>query len=274
MEYLHNDLNLWASVWPTSSHWKVTTSLGGSNLLRCLWAQRDYQISCKVSGGGGSDTNLLCLIWGGEMYFPADSPEICDLCDIKPSQHHLPDSGDKMSLRIMWLPLRYKEVNYILWFIIWKLKTHSFSNLIPSPMEKCSLWAKLANNVANSNADEISIQVPFCGWLTSPWWTVTTSISHLSQSLAIVTTADPEEGSFTSFDGLSVLPWHDTRVAQYANRWIFAVGPGSTELYLHISVKSGEPFPRGMRHLLTCIITAACCNTKSHGDKSAVRELI
>lgn len=180
----------------------------------------------------------------------------------------------------MWLPLRYKEVNYILWFIIWKLKTHSFSNLIPSPMEKCSLWAKLANNVANSNADEISIQVPFCSWLTSPWWTVTTSISHLpspispSLFLAIVITAEPEEGSLASFHGPSVLPQHDARAAQCANKWIFAVGLGSAELYLHISVKSNEPFPRGMRHLLTCIITAACCNTKSHGDKSAVRELI
>lgn len=65
---------------------------------------------------------------------------------------------DKMSLRIMWLPLRYKEVNYIPWFIIWKLKTHSFSNLIPPSMEQCSLWAKLANNVTNSDADVISIQ--------------------------------------------------------------------------------------------------------------------
>lgn len=65
---------------------------------------------------------------------------------------------DKMSLRIMWLPLRYKEVNYIPWFIIWKLKTHSFSNLIPPSMEQCSLWAKLANNVTNSDADVISIR--------------------------------------------------------------------------------------------------------------------
>lgn len=58
----------------------------------------------------------------------------------------------------MWLPLRYKEVNYIPWFIIWKLKTHSFSNLIPPSMEQCSLWAKLANNVTNSDADVISIR--------------------------------------------------------------------------------------------------------------------
>lgn len=65
---------------------------------------------------------------------------------------------DKMSLRIMWLPLRYKEVNYMPWFIIWKLKTHSFSNLIPPSMEQCSLWAKLANNVTNSDADVISIR--------------------------------------------------------------------------------------------------------------------
>lgn len=58
----------------------------------------------------------------------------------------------------MWLPLRYKKVNYAPWFIMWKLKTHSFSNLIPPSMEQCSLWAKLANNVTNSDADVISIQ--------------------------------------------------------------------------------------------------------------------
>lgn len=65
---------------------------------------------------------------------------------------------DKMSLRIMWLPSRYKKVNYVPWFIMVKLKTHSFSNLIPPSMEQCSLWAKLANNVTNSDADVISIR--------------------------------------------------------------------------------------------------------------------
>lgn len=70
----------------------------------------------------------------------------------------LSGARDKMSLRIMWLPLRYNEVNYIHRFIIWKLKTHSFSNLIPPSMEQCSLWAKLANNVTNSDADVISIR--------------------------------------------------------------------------------------------------------------------
>lgn len=70
----------------------------------------------------------------------------------------LAGAEDKMSLRIMWLPLRHKKVNYIPWFIIWKLKTHSFSNLIPPSMEQCSLWAKLANNVTNSDADVISIR--------------------------------------------------------------------------------------------------------------------
>lgn len=29
-------------------------------------------------------------------------------------------------------------------------------------MEKCSLWTKLASNVANSNADAISILVAVC----------------------------------------------------------------------------------------------------------------
>lgn len=65
---------------------------------------------------------------------------------------------DKMSLRIMWLPSRYKKVNHAPWFIMVKLKTHSFSNLILPSMEQCSLWAKLANNVTNSDADVISIQ--------------------------------------------------------------------------------------------------------------------
>lgn len=36
-------------------------------------------------------------------------------------------------------------------------------------MEKCSLWAKLADKVANSHADEISIGRL---WLTSPQWAV------------------------------------------------------------------------------------------------------
>ena len=178
----------------------------------------------------------------------------------------------------MWLPLRYKEVNYILWFIIWKLKTHSFSNLIPSPMEKCSLWAKLANNVANSNADEISIQVPFCSWLTSPWWTVTTSISHVPSPPVFLwqlwSQQSQRKGASRHFmvllSFLSTTPErHSAQISEYLQS-----GWDRAELYLHISVKSNEPFPRGMRHLLTCIITAACCNTKSHGDKSAVRELI
>lgn len=80
-----------------------------------------------------------------------------DWCDSVSGWDHLAGARDKMSLRIMWLPLRYKEVNYTPWFIIWKLKTHSFSNLIPPSMEQCSLWAKLANNVTNSDADVISI---------------------------------------------------------------------------------------------------------------------
>lgn len=81
-----------------------------------------------------------------------------DWCDSVSGWDHLAGARDKMSLRIMWLPLRYKEVNYTPWFIIWKLKTHSFSNLIPPSMEQCSLWAKLANNVTNSDADVISIR--------------------------------------------------------------------------------------------------------------------
>lgn len=81
-----------------------------------------------------------------------------DWCDSVSGWDHLAGARDKMSLRIMWLPLRYKEVNYTPWFIIWKLKTHSFSNLIPPSMEQCSLWAKLANNVTNSDADVISVR--------------------------------------------------------------------------------------------------------------------
>ncbi len=75
---------------------------------------------------------ILCLPWWSEMY----SFIICFWKSrfvwhlaIRASASR---SGDKMALGIMWLPLRYVEVNSILWLIIWKLKTHSFSNLIPS----------------------------------------------------------------------------------------------------------------------------------------------
>lgn len=94
---------------------------------------------------------------GGEDVFPASPGSMIGVW-LHVVTRSLGGAEDKMSLRIMWLPLRYKEVNYIPWFIIWKLKTHSFSNLIPPSMEQCSLWAKLANNVTNSDADVISIR--------------------------------------------------------------------------------------------------------------------
>lgn len=94
---------------------------------------------------------------GGEDVFPASPGSVIGVW-LRVVTRSLGGAKDKMSLRIMWLPLRYKEVNYIPWFIIWKLKTHSFSNLIPPSMEQCSLWAKLANNVTNSDADVISIR--------------------------------------------------------------------------------------------------------------------
>lgn len=100
---------------------------------------------------------------GGEDVFPASPGSVIGVW-LRVVTRSLGGAEDKMSLRIMWLPLRYKEVNYIPWFIIWKLKTHSFSNLIPPSMEQCSLWAKLANNVTNSDADVISIRgAAVCG---------------------------------------------------------------------------------------------------------------
>ena len=124
-----------------------------SHSVQCLWVQLDYQISCKISSQVGDDTNILCLVLSERCISCEEG--VCDLCDCV-MRRSLAGTGDKMSLRIMWLPSRYEEVNYIPWFIIWKFKTHSFSNLIPSPMEQCSLWAKLANNVTKSNADVIS----------------------------------------------------------------------------------------------------------------------
>lgn len=115
------------------------------------------------------------------MYFllPREAWLVCDCVSWR---DHLAGAKDKMSLRIMWLPLRYKEVNYIPWFIIWKLKTHSFSNLIPPSMEQCSLWAKLANNVTNSDADVISIRgAAAARWWTSPGWIVAAPISPSRQ---------------------------------------------------------------------------------------------
>lgn len=132
-------------------------SLEPSNSWQCLWVQSDHQISCKISSHTGEDTHILCLTLEEKMYFllPQEAWLVCD-CVLW--WDHFGGAEDKMSLRIMWLPLRYEEVNYIPWFIIWKLKTHSFSNLIPPSMEQCSLWAKLANNVTNSDADVISIR--------------------------------------------------------------------------------------------------------------------
>lgn len=126
--------------------------------LWCLWDHKHHRTSCKISSHAGGDVHILRLIREEKMYFllPLWKHDWCVWLHVV--TRSLGGAEDKMSLRIMWLPLRYKKVNYIPWFIIWKLKTHSFSNLIPPSMEQCSLWAKLANNVTNSDADVISIR--------------------------------------------------------------------------------------------------------------------
>lgn len=178
---------------------------------------------------------------------------------------------DKMSLRIMWLPLRYKEVNYIPWFIIWKLKTHSFSNLIPPSMEQCSLWAKLANNVTNSDADVISIRgAAACGDERVPDGSLPLLSPRLDNSPAVVII------TWAIKEGEALLPCSTPHTPSHLilHLIVFLSFPVSLCLESADTESSSTQENRSTRNiidvkialawrlLISCIITAAFCNTK------------
>lgn len=176
---------------------------------------------------------------------------------------------DKMSLRIMWLPLRYKEVNYIPWFIIWKLKTHSFSNLIPPSMEQCSLWAKLANNVTNSDADVISIRgAAACGDERVPDGSLPLLSSRLDNSLAVViiTWAIKEREAVLPCSTLHTPSHLILLLIVFLSFPVPLCLESADTVLLYRKTQCAEYYwcktALTQRLLISCIITAAFCNTK------------
>lgn len=206
---------------------------------------------------------------GGEDVFPASPGSMIGVW-LRVVTRSLGGAEDKMSLRIMWLPLRYKEVNYIPWFIIWKLKTHSFSNLIPPPMEQCSLWAKLANNVTNSDADVISIRGAAArGDERVPDGSLPLLSPRLDNSPAVVII------TWAIKEGEAVLPCFSPHTPSHLilHLIVFLSFPVS----LRLEAADTALFDTGKTEhaeyyrcetaltwglLITCIITAAFCNTK------------
>lgn len=176
----------------------------------------------------------------------------------------------------MWLPLRYKKVNYAPWFIMWKLKTHSFSNLIPPSMEQCSLWAKLANNVTNSDADVISIQGAAAhGDERVPDGSLPLLSPRLDNSPAVVIITWAIKAAeavlfhflYPSHLMLDIIVFLSFPV----------LGSQNCALPFQETVFPGHfPFKAALKRRLpiTRLITAAFCNTKSHCNKSAVKNLI
>lgn len=205
---------------------------------------------------------------GGQDVFPASLESMIGvwLCVVTRS---LAGAEDKMSLRIMWLPLRYKKVNYIPWFIIWKLKTHSFSNLIPPSMEQCSLWAKLANNVTNSDADVISIRgAAVRGDERVPDGSLPLLSSRLDNSPAVVII------TWAIKKGEAVLPCSTPHTPSHLILHLIAFLSFPVSLCLE-SADTALPHRKTecteyywcktaltQRLLISCIITAAFCNTK------------
>lgn len=180
----------------------------------------------------------------------------------------------------MWLPLRYKKVNYAPWFIMWKLKTHSFSNLIPPSMEQCSLWAKLANNVTNSDADVISIQGAGAhGDERVPDGSLPLLSPRLDNSPAVVIiTWAIKAGEAVLFHFL--YPSHLILDIIVFLSFPEALCLRAAETLLFLSRKQCFqnifPLEAALKRRLpiTRVITATSCNTKSHCNKSAVKNLI
>lgn len=180
----------------------------------------------------------------------------------------------------MWLPSRYKKVNYVPWFIMVKLKTHSFSNLIPPSMEQCSLWAKLANNVTNSDADVISIRGAAAhGDERVPDGSLPLLSPRLDNSPAVVIiTWAIKAGEVVLFHFfypshliLDIIVFLSFPVA-------LCLRADETVIFPPWKTVFPEYFPFSaalrQRLLITRVITAAFCNTKSHCNKSAVKNLI
>lgn len=204
---------------------------------------------------------------GGEDVFPASPGSMIGVW-LRVVTRSLGGAEDKMSLRIMWLPLRYKEVNYIPWFIIWKLKTHSFSNLIPPSMEQCSLWAKLANNVTNSDADVISIRGAAAhGDERVPDGSLPLLSPRLDNSPAVVIITWAIKGERQCYPVPLLIPqviWSSNSISVLScvtlswGSWHCAPPYRKTEYAEYYRCKTALTW----RLLITCIITAACCNTK------------
>lgn len=90
-----------------------------SNSVLCLWVQKGYQISCKISSHAGEDTHILHLILEEKDVSPA-SPGTMICVWPRIVTRSLGGAEDKMSLRIMWLPLRYRGGE--LYSLIYNLK--------------------------------------------------------------------------------------------------------------------------------------------------------
>lgn len=166
------------------------------------------------------------------------------------------------------------------WFIMWKLKTHSFSNLIPPSMEQCSLWAKLANNVTNSDADVISIQGAGAhGDERVPDGSLPLLSPRLDNSPAVVIiTWAIKAGEAVLFhflypshlilDIIVFLSFPVALCLRAAKTLLFLSGKQCFQNIFPLEAALKRRLP------ITRVITATFCNTKSHCNKSAVKNLI